>query len=66
LPPKGVASVAVATPGFLTEGLETLEEIGIRGRESFTGAGGKNYLRLPCVETNDLFIKSLAALIVSL
>ncbi|TAJ23995.1 MAG: ferrochelatase, partial [Planctomycetota bacterium] len=40
--------VVVATPGFLTEGLETLEEIGLRGREEYERAGGAQFLRIPC------------------
>lgn len=40
LPRRGVKRVAVITPGFITDGLETLEEIGIRGDESFRSAGG--------------------------
>lgn len=66
LPSRGVSRVAVATPGFLTEGLETLEEIGIRGRESFLGRGGTDFLLLPCVAANDLFVQSLSKLILSL
>jgi len=37
----GTKRLAVVTPGFLTHGLETLEEIGIRARESFVAAGGE-------------------------
>lgn len=66
LPAKGVARVAVATPGFLTEGLETLEEIGLRGRKTFLGAGGIDFLLLPCVGANERFVQSLAKLILSL
>src|SRR5690606_31026327 len=39
LPPKGVRTVAVLTPGFSADCLETLEEIGIRGRDDFLAAG---------------------------
>jgi ferrochelatase len=59
----GVKSIAVATPGFLTEGLETLEEIGIRGKESFLEAGGERFVRIPAVEAHPRFIESLAALV---
>jgi ferrochelatase len=57
-----VKSLAVATPGFLTEGLETLEEIGIRGKESLLDAGGERFVRIPAVEAHPRFIESLAAL----
>lgn len=60
LPSAGVTSVAVATPGFLTEGLETLEEIGIRGRRTFEEAGGERFYRIPCVEAHPAFVRSLA------
>lgn len=64
LPSLGVKRVAVATPGFLTEGLETLEEIGIRGRETFEGAGGESFYRIPCVEAHPAFVRSLAEALV--
>jgi ferrochelatase len=60
---SGVRSIAVATPGFITEGLETLEEIGIRGKRSFLEAGGKTFIRVPAVEAHPRFVKSLAALV---
>jgi ferrochelatase len=59
----GVRSVAVATPGFVTEGLETLEEIGIRGRKTFLEAGGRRFLRIPVVEAHPRFVESLATLV---
>jgi len=39
-PGSGVKRIAVAAPGFSADCLETLEELGIRGRESFLHAGG--------------------------
>lgn len=60
---SGVASVAVATPGFLTEGLETAEEIGIRGMETFKSAGGTTFVRVPVVEAHPAFIESLRRLV---
>lgn len=63
LPRRGVSSVAVITPGFVTEGLETLEEIGIRGRESFLASGGKHFLRVGAVDLHPAFIDALCALV---
>jgi ferrochelatase len=60
---SGVRSVAVATPGFLTEGLETLEEIGIRGRETFSSAGGDRFVLVPAVCDHPAFIESLASMV---
>lgn len=60
LPRAGIRRVVVVTPGFLTEGLETVEEIGMRGRDAFLRAGGERFSRLACVESNPAFIDSLA------
>jgi ferrochelatase len=38
---SGLRRVVVSAPGFLTDGLETLEELGVRGRETFRAAGGE-------------------------
>jgi ferrochelatase len=59
----GVRGVAVLTPGFLTEGLETAEEIGIRGRKTFLEGGGERFVRVPCVEDHPAFVASLAKLV---
>lgn len=62
LPRRGVRRVAVITPGFVTDGLETIEEIGIRGRESFTEAGGESLLRVAAVADHPAFAASLLRL----
>ncbi|MCW2363420.1 MULTISPECIES: ferrochelatase [Sphingobium] len=49
LPGQGVRSVAVMTPGFSADCLETLEEIALRGKESFVAAGGEHFAFLPCL-----------------
>ena len=46
---EGVGRVDVACPGFVADCLETLEEIGIEGRETFLHAGGKEYHAIPCL-----------------
>ncbi len=60
LPRRGVRSVAVVTPGFLTEGLETIEEIGAQGAETFHHAGGENFVRVPTVTDHPAFVAALA------
>lgn len=49
LPGKGVKRVAILAPGFSADCLETLEELAIRGRESFVEAGGTDFAYLPCL-----------------
>jgi ferrochelatase len=48
-PGKGVKRIAIAAPGFAADCLETLEEIGIRGRDTFLRAGGEAFARLDCL-----------------
>ena len=58
----GTRRVAVITPGFLTHGLETLEEIGIRAKESFVAAGGTELVLVDTVEDHPAMIDSLTRL----
>ncbi len=46
---QGVRRVAVVTPGFSADCLETLEEIALRGRDVFLAAGGEAFAYLPCL-----------------
>lgn len=49
MPGQGIRKVAVVAPGFSADCLETLEELAIRGRESFLAAGGTHFAYLPCL-----------------
>lgn len=49
---EGVKAVAVVTPGFVADNLETLEEIAIRGRETFVEAGGTHFAALECLNAS--------------
>jgi len=49
LPGAGVRRLAVICPGFTADCLETLEEIALRGRETFLAAGGENFAYLSCL-----------------
>ena len=46
---QGTKRLAVVMPGFTADCLETLEEIGIRGAETFRENGGKEFAALPCL-----------------
>jgi ferrochelatase len=46
---EGVKKLAVITPGFVSDCIETLEEIDIAGRESFMAAGGDAFTAIPCL-----------------
>ncbi len=45
-------SVAIFAPGFAADCLETLEELAIRGKQQFEGAGGKRFAYLPCLNAD--------------
>jgi ferrochelatase len=62
-PSKGVRKIAIAAPGFSADCLETLEELGIRGRDQFLGAGGTHFARLDCLNDSDEGMEMLDALI---
>jgi ferrochelatase len=62
-PAKGVRRVAVATPGFSADCLETLEELGIRGKQTFERAGGERFALLDCLNDSPESIAMLERLI---
>jgi len=62
-PGKGFERVAVAAPGFSADCLETLEELGIRGRETFIAAGGKQFALLECLNDSVEGMDMLEALV---
>ena len=49
LPGEGIKRVAVAAPAFISDCVETLEEIALEGRETFEEAGGTHFAALPCL-----------------
>ena len=46
---RGVKNLAVITPGFSSDCLETLEEIAMENAEIFRHAGGENFAAIPCL-----------------
>ncbi|MFN2099731.1 ferrochelatase [Altererythrobacter sp. MF3-039] len=50
---RGTRRLAVATPGFSADCLETLEEIAIQGKEQFCEAGGTDFAALACLNDSD-------------
>jgi ferrochelatase len=63
LPGKGVTKVAIVSPGFSSDCLETLEELNIRGRESFMAAGGTDFAYLPCLNDGPTGMEMLRTLL---
>ncbi len=63
LPAEGVTKAAVVAPGFSADCLETLEELAIRGRETFLAAGGTHFAYLPCLNDSATGIALLKTLL---
>ncbi|KQN80834.1 ferrochelatase [Sphingomonas sp. Leaf67] len=59
----GKRRVAIFAPGFSADCLETLEELAIRGRESFEAAGGTDFAYLPCLNAEPTGNKMLRNII---
>ena len=60
---KGVKRVAVVTPGFVADCLETLEEIGIAAAEDFRANGGEELAVVPCLNSSPEMIDLLTKII---
>jgi ferrochelatase len=60
---QGVKKLLVICPAFVSDCLETIEEIGIRGRDTFLEAGGVEVTRIPCLNEHPMWIETLAGMI---
>ncbi|HID35251.1 MAG TPA: ferrochelatase [Anaerolineae bacterium] len=63
LPRAGVKRLAVVAPSFTVDCLETLEEIGMAGRETFLDAGGEVFQRIPCLNDRDDWVEVMAGMV---
>ena len=63
LPRQGVKRVAVFSPAFVADCLETLEEIAIRGRETFLRAGGEDLRLVPSLNDHPGWIDTVVELV---
>lgn len=61
LPKEGVKKLIVVCPAFVSDCLETLEEIAMEGKHAFLNAGGESYTFVPCMDTQHLWIETLAS-----
>ncbi|AEH00968.1 ferrochelatase [Lacinutrix sp. 5H-3-7-4] len=57
---KGIKTMAIATPAFVSDCLETLEEIAMEGEEIFHEMGGKEFTTVPCLNTDKNWVSLLA------
>jgi ferrochelatase len=61
---EGVKNIAIVSPGFSSDCVETLEEINQEVREVFEEAGGKNFAYIPCLNDSHSHINLLESLTV--
>ena len=57
---EGVKNMAIVTPAFVSDCLETLEEIAMEGEEIFHEMGGKQFTTIPCLNDDDEWVALLA------
>jgi ferrochelatase len=60
LPKQGIKNLLVICPAFVSDCLETLEEIAIRGKDSFKMAGGETFTVIPCLNANLKWVETFA------
>ncbi|MCJ7932298.1 MAG: ferrochelatase [Chryseobacterium sp.] len=62
IPARGIKNLAVVCPAFVSDCLETLEEISVEGKEQFLEAGGENFHYIPCLNDEDRWIEVIRTL----
>jgi len=58
---EGIKKLDVVCPAFVTDNLETLEEMNIRGRETFLEAGGQSFNYIPCLNDEESWVDFLVS-----
>ena len=56
---SGIKNMAIVTPAFVSDCLETLEEIAMEGEEIFHEVGGTNFTTVPCLNTDENWVNLL-------
>lgn len=57
---EGIKNLAIVTPAFVSDCLETLEEIAMEGKEIFEEVGGEKFTVVPCLNDRDDWVRVLA------
>jgi protoporphyrin/coproporphyrin ferrochelatase len=59
MPKEGIKELLILCPAFVSDCLETLEEIAERGKETFIAAGGVSYTMIPCLNVHPLWVSTI-------
>lgn len=60
MPGEGIKKLLIICPAFVSDCLETLEEIEERGKETFMYAGGESFTMIPCLNTHPAWVQTIA------
>ncbi len=60
---KNIKNIAIVCPSFVTDCLETLEEVNIRTRQQWLALGGTDFTFIPCINHSPIWIKALADMV---
>ncbi len=63
MPKEGIKKLLVVCPAFVSDCLETLEEIAIQGKEIFSESGGEKYNMIPCMNVQPKWVEAVEKLI---
>jgi len=63
MPGEGIKNLLILCPAFVSDCLETLEEIAMRGKEIFMNAGGESFMMIPCLNTNPLWVDAVEQMV---
>jgi ferrochelatase len=63
MPKEGIKNLLILCPAFVSDCLETLEEIAMRGKEIFMNAGGESFAMIPCLNTNPLWVDAVEEMV---
>ena len=62
-PSKGIKNLLIVCPAFVSDCLETLEEIAVEGKEDFLKSGGENFTMIPALDENRLWIDCMEEMV---
>ncbi|MBS1495727.1 MAG: ferrochelatase [Bacteroidetes bacterium] len=65
MPKEGIKKLLIICPAFVSDCLETLEEIAIRGEEIFLQAGGETFKMIPCMNVQPEWVNALKNLVLN-
>lgn len=58
-----ITEISIISPSFITDCLETLEELNIRTREYYLSKGGRSFQYLPCLNDSEVWVENLARMV---